>query len=242
VGSRPPIATPPADEGRTRPPRSRRTWLGRVVPAGAFALLLVALGATAAAASEPLATLGTLVDEVSAPVVEPVVELAGSTGSPIIEPIVPDAPVLPTLPIAPILPLPPVLSVPPVLESPVELAIHEIPDPVADTLVTSVSTAAAPRVPAPILETSPIDEVAAGSVATIGADVAKAATAVAQELVQSLQAAISVIGLTGDASTSVMAGMLIGLSMAMAAGWSLHAGQVRLRPIGLQLAPPVPPG
>jgi hypothetical protein len=45
-----------------------------------------------------------------------------------------------------------------------------------------------------------------------------------------------------DAGTGLAAALLIGLSMAVAPGWATSAFAGRLRPIGLTLAPPVPPG
>jgi len=45
-----------------------------------------------------------------------------------------------------------------------------------------------------------------------------------------------------DAGTTLAAAVLIGLSMAVAPGWATPAVPARLRPIGLTVVPPVPPG
>jgi hypothetical protein len=45
-----------------------------------------------------------------------------------------------------------------------------------------------------------------------------------------------------DAGTTMVAALFIGLSMAIASGWATAPVAARLRPIGLTLSPPVPPG
>jgi hypothetical protein len=225
-------------------------WMGRLLVSGAFALLLVALSDTDAAAAEPIGTLledgaqvleatTEAVTEATGPAVEPItpaMEPATSIVGPLLEPIAPDVPILRALPTLPLVPVSP-----PILISPADLAVPDLPGPAANHLPgTPGSTLAVVRVPDPVESTTTVDS--AGSLAAIADEVVQAGATVAQELERIVDAAIPSAAFTADGATSVMAGMLIGLSMIMAAGWSALAGEVRLQPIGLRLAPPVPPG
>lgn len=241
----------PIADGPTRAVRTQRAWLARIVLSGAFALVLVALSGTGAAASEPI---GTLVDEATqvldtapdavteasaplvepiAPAAEPVVAPVTAVVGPVLEPIAPEVPSLPSLPLAPV--TPPALPIAPLAE----LAAADLPglvDPMAD--VPLATSHIDPR-PDPV---EPSITGADGPLTTFAEDIGEAGAAVAQGLEQIVDAAIPSATFMGDGGTIVMAGLLIGLAMVVAAGWFTLVGQVWPRPIGLQLTPPVPPG
>lgn len=235
---------------------SVRAWTARVFAASASALALLALSAAVAAAAEPLepvpenpvGSLIVTVDAVAAPVLDPVNEPLAPIVDPVTEPLAPihepPQPVVPTLPGVPAVPNFPGLRTSPTLPALPTLVDRLIPDLVGLS-APALREASAPTFPAPI-DALPV--VAAGPAEGVTLSTAASVAAVADDLLAAagdLAAALDV-AITGafgaDGGTTVMAGTLIAFLMAMAGGWSSIAGGVRLRPIGLRLAPPVPPG
>lgn len=228
--------------------RRRRLRLAAHAVAAFVAAVVVALlvAAEAAAADD----LGSLVDEAVAvaepilepvtPVVEPFVEQATEPLAPIVDPIIPIVPVTPIAPIAPILDtVPPLLEqLAPLLNPPVEAVtppgVDVRVERRAATLPTPAdargTTAAAPHAATSVAAAVPAS-LDGGGLATLMLEVG--------DLFESI---VPMSGPPADAGTTLVAALLIGLFLALSPGWATSALAGRLRPIGLTLAPPVPPG
>ena len=189
--------------------------------------------------------------EPTAPLVEPALEELAGQLAPVLEEVAPVAPVPPIDPIDPI-----VDAVPPLLDTlDPGLALPVLPVlPVLDvTPATPLDHDAATR---PISADSPVET--AEATAPVPADVlATLATQPAFDLTSAdggstatltlelgdpFDSPVTLNGPLADAGTTLIAALLIGLSMAVPTGWAASAIAGRLQPISLTLAPPVPPG
>ena len=227
----------------------RRTRLRFVAHAAAGMLagvLLVLFAATDAAAADDLGGLITETVATVEPIAEPVVgvvEPAEPMVEPVVEPIVGQLP--PILePVAPIDSTDPIGSIGPVLDG----KLPPLDLPMTDTVPGTPRLKAA----VPIDEATPASVDAAIIVESIAVDAASEAPILGAgevehalgELGGTFELPSLPSGPPVDAGTAVtfIAALLIGLSMAAPSGWDTNSVLTRLRPIGLTLSPPVPPG
>lgn len=223
--------------GRRRLPVAAHAVLALV--AAAVAVLLAA--ADAAASDElgspvegAIATVDDVVEPVVdplAPILMPVMEPVGERLAPALDPVTP----------------PVVGAVTPVLD-PLEPALYAPDLPIA---TPRIGVSAHP----PLARIRPVDELlvaeAAPPLSTLLPIAAAPTPALARaegrvplsrEPAGPVNSPTPVSPSPAGAGTTLVAALLVGLAMAIPSGWAMSAVAARLRPMGLTLAPPVPPG
>lgn len=228
-------------------PRRRAPFAVHAALAFIGAVVVVLLAAADAAAADDAGRLIQAVDEGVAPVVEPLAPVVQPI-APIVEPVL--EPVAGQL--GPVLePVKPVIgAVLPVLEARDPLvATADLPVATPEFAVRAkrAATTAATPVGAPVATAaSALPNLDARQVATTEVprpvDGGSMAATVTRQLGDLFDSSVPLSGPPADAGTTMAAALLIGLLMTIASGWTMSANAARLRPIGLTLAPPVPPG
>jgi hypothetical protein len=238
----PDVANVAADRWR------RLRHVGHACVGTVAAVALVLLAATDAAAADQVDSLiaDTLETEAGVdpavepakPIVEPLLEPITGQLAPLVEPVIPiDAidtfvdDVLPVLePTLPGFDLPAAA-----LGLPARVERDVAPSTASVAVTTTIAST-------PILETLPANP----AVNALDSAVPDVGRPMPPTLELDLEGGFDVSGPASgppvDAGTTMVAALFIGLSMAIASGWATAPVAARLRPMGLTLSPPVPPG
>lgn len=210
------------------------------------AIALVLLAATSAAAADEVDSLIADTLQTTEAEIDPAVEPATPIVDPLLEPITEQVGPL-VQPVAPLDPIDTFVDgVLPVLET--TLPRFDLPAALGlpagaehDVAPSTASEATAtPRVAStPILDAVAADPALHSAVPDAGRPMTPT---LELELEGSFDLSEPASGPPVDAGTTMVAALLIGLSMAIASGWATAPVAARLRPIGLTLSPPVPPG